>query len=273
MIAALALLLAGQGAATVPLGPAAFRDRVEAAVTAQTHWPVAALDERRFTATRADGSELTVSIDEVYARYLRNPAAVDALIERFVPAALGPEGEATVDQLVVILRPADYLQRSLPADVPRTDVLASRPMAGDLAWYLAVDAPRTIRLASPADLARWHLDEAAAWARAVANVKGRVGPLEQTRLGDEDGADGLGAKSGLAPSVLADPAMCGPAAPEGAGGQLVLLYARDLYLYALPADAAHFWTRARAEIAAGRSLSHTVVTCRAGRWVTATPPR
>jgi hypothetical protein len=147
-------------------------------------------------------------------------------------------------------------------------------MAGDLSYFLAVDSPETIRLARPDDLARWKIGEAEAWRMAISHLKARIGPLTQTRLGSENGASGLAAASGLAPSMLADPAICGPSSPDGLGRQLVLVYARDMFLYSVPSDVAMtatFWSVAKTEVAAGRSMSATVLTCHAGHWTEVAP--
>ena len=258
------------------LSPVAFRDRLEAAVTAITHQPVANLDDRTFRTKQVSGTELTVSIDNVYPLYQADPSSLDAIVSRYAGVLAAPVQEgATLDQLVVIVRPSDYITRSLPPGASTANFLPPRPMASDLSLFLAIDAPDTIRPAGPADLRRWNIDVAEAWRRAVVNIKQRIGPLQPTRLGNERGAVGFGAASGLAPSMLADPSVCGPTAQNGIRGQLVLLYARDMFLYADPTDTAMtslFWSVVKAETAAGRSLSSTVLTCRSGRWEVAAPP-
>lgn len=148
-------------------------------------------------------------------------------------------------------------------------------MAGDLSFFLAVDSAETIRTASKDDLKRWGVDEETAWARAAANIKSRVGPLAQVRLSNENGVSGFTADSGLAPSVLADPSSCGPKTPNGVAGQVVLVLARDTFLYAPAEDRElmiSFWDAVERETAAGRSLSNTPITCRAGKWVSAQKP-
>ncbi len=95
------------------------------------------------------------------------------------------------------------------------------------------------------------------------------------RFGGEEGPGGIAADSGLAPSILAEPAFCGPQAQDGTEGQVVLLYARDMFLYAAPTDREQtdrFWKAAKAEIAGGRSLSSTPLTCHDGHWVVAKAP-
>jgi hypothetical protein len=88
------------------------------------------------------------------------------------------------------------------------------------------------------------------------------------------GALGFSASSGLAPSVLADPQMCGSPA-SGFEGDVVLLFAHDTFLMADPKDTDQtrlFWKAVKEEIAADRTLSKTPFTCRGGHWVAATAP-
>lgn len=106
-------------------------------------------------------------------------------------------------------------------------------MAGDVSFYLAVDAPNSIRTVGPSDLKRWGIDEAQAWRTGVKNIKARIGPLGVIHLGDESGASGLAADSGLAPSILADATLCSPEHPDGMNSQIVLVYARDMFLFAV----------------------------------------
>lgn len=127
----------------------------------------------------------------------------------------------------------------------------------------------------PADLVRWSLGIDQAWARGVQNLKRRMGAMQAVRIGGEAGPSGLGAASGLAPSRLADPALCGPAAPTGIDRQIVLVVARDMFIFANPADideTRRFWVTARQLLATGSGLSSTPLTCKGGKWVVAPTP-
>jgi hypothetical protein len=260
------------------LSPTQFRDRMAAAVQAMTSQPVQTIDERTFHTKAVDGTDLTVSIDNAYAAYIADPPRLDAILARFVEGLResGARGREPVEQLVVIVRPSDYLARSLPPGASTDAFLAPRPMAGDLSYFLAVDSPNSTRLAMKSDLTHWRIDEATAWQTATANIRKRVGTLGIVRLGEGDGPAGIGSESGLAPSILADPATCSKeSAPDGMGRQIVLLYSRDMFLFAIPSDkseTARFWTTVKQEIRAGRSLSSTPLTCRDGRWLAVAIP-
>lgn len=245
-------------------------------MSAATGNPTTTLDERTFKGKAADGEEVTVNIDSVYAQYLAEPVRLEAVVDRYARVMSGISGGgATADQLVVIVRPTNYLANSLPAGTSIDHFVPPRPLAGDLSYFLAVDSTDTIRTAGREDLAHWHLSEADAWTRARQQLKTRVGPLQLVRLGGEDGPSGLGAESGLAPSIIADPALCGPGAPEGRRGWIVLIFDRETLLFADPSDEVQtqrFWAVIKQARAARTSLSSTPLTCRNGHWVVARAP-
>lgn len=272
----IAALLAVAVAAEPPLSPSAFRERFAAAVTEASGRPTVRVDERTFATKLANGTDVTVSIDNAYVEYQADPSRLVAILAKYSEVLLrsGQIPSEPLERLVVIVRPTDYIRRSLPPSASLANFVPSRPMAGDLSFFLAVDSEQSIRSAVVADLARWKIDEATAWRRAIANLEDRIGPVAPTHLGSEAGAFGFGAASGLAPSLLADPMLCGPATKD-MNGQLVLLYTRDMFLLADPKDEVmtkKFWSAVDAEVTAGRSLSSTPLTCRDGRWVTATHP-
>ena len=85
----------------------------------------------------------------------------------------------------------------------------------------------------------------------------------------EPAASVIVAESGLAPSILGDPVLCGPASPTGLKGAVVLLLARDALLVGFPDDKDSmraFWKVTREQIGKDQSLSKTAITCRNGRW-------
>jgi len=256
-----------------PLPIAAFRDHYAAAAKAATGVEAKVVDERTFSTRTVDCVNLQVNVDNAYEMYLRQPDALEPIIKHFVNILIHPmDHSATIDQLVIIVRPTDYLARSLGPDAKLDNFPASHPMAGDVSAFLAVDAPDRIRTITVSDLAAWKIDASTAWSTAERNIKARIGPLAFGRIeGDAVSASVMTAESGLAPSLLVQQEMCSVAAPAGLGGQVVLLYAKDAYLFALPSDrlmTARFWKTAKTAIAAGKSLSRTPITCRRGRWVT-----
>lgn len=264
-------------AADAELSQSAFRDRLAATISTTTGRPIEKVDARTFKTKATDGTELTISIDNAYAEYQSEPARLDAIIVKYARLVntTTDRVEDGVDQLVVIVRPSDYLTRSVPAGAKLQGILRERPLAGDLSLFLAVDGAGTIRTATTDDLARWKLEEATAWTRAIANIRQHVGAVALVKLGDKNGPSGITAESGLAPSLLADPGFCGGKAADGMEGLLALLYSRDAFLYADPRDGAQvkqFWKAVKKMIASNGALSSTPMTCHDGHWVATNAP-
>lgn len=268
--AAFALALSGATAASAePLSPAAFRDRLAASISSSTGVPAKPVDDRTFTKKDAEGSEVTISIDNAYAEYLSDPEQLDTILKRFERVFGTKQPVARLDQLTVIVRPSDYVAESLGSATAHDKAPAGRPLAGDLSVFLAIDSPETIRTVVFDDLKAWNLSEAQAWEAALASVKARIGPVGFARMKNEPAASVIVAESGLAPSILGDPVLCGPASPTGLKGAVVLLLARDALLVGFPDDKDSmraFWKVTREQIGKDQSLSKTAITCRNGRW-------
>ncbi len=254
-----------------PLTAVQFRDLFAVRAEKVIQNPTTMIDERTFKTISSDGTELTINVENAYAAYLGDEAKLEDVIERYLATLVSSQKTAmeALDQLVVIVRPTDYIKRSLQVGSSSDNFIAPRDFAGDLSIFLAVDSPISLRSASPDDLKRWKIDEPSAWKRALDNHQARVGPIRFVRLGNETGAQGVGADSGLAPSMLAQPSLCSEQKPSGISNQIVLLYSKDIFLFALPADEqmmTTFWSVVKSEIATGRSLSNTPFTCQNGRW-------
>jgi hypothetical protein len=238
------------------------------------------VDERTLKIVEQGRVETQINIENGFASYLANPAALEIIVARHAKLATAPEtaGES-VDQLVIIVRPSDYLISSgLTKTGPdkSNKFIAPRPMAGDLSFFLAIDSPETIRTASTDDLARWRLEEGAAWERATSNIRARMGELAMGPLeGQPNGATAIGAESGLAPSLLAEPMSCSTEHPAGVEGQIVLVVSRDAYIFGVPSDSdsmRRFWDTAKALTAAPAPFSATPLTCDDGRWEVVAAP-
>ncbi|OQW45818.1 MAG: hypothetical protein A4S16_12565 [Proteobacteria bacterium SG_bin6] len=251
------------------LSPAEFRDRVAAAMKAATGQPVTVIDERTFKMKQADGTESTVSIDNAYNDYLASPDRLDAIVSIFARVLAQGGPAAKLGDLVIIVRPKAYLEQSV-GKAANSAYPPPRALAGDIAQFLAFDTPEAIRLASLADLADLKIDQGQAWQRALSNLRGRIGPINEGVFGDSPGTTAFSADSGLSPSFLALPETCGPQAPNGRDAEQLLLFDRNVVFFGIPGngqDFAKFQQTARAVIAAGSSHSSTVITCRGGRWV------
>ncbi len=243
---------------------------------AATGFPATPVDDHTFVAKNSDGEEITINIDNAYAAYLAKPDDLDSLIQRFTSIFSASEQAAGLDQLTVIVRPSDYVTQSLSPRASLNAFPSPRPLAGDLSVFLAIDSPETIRTASLDDLKKWGLTEAEAWNRAISSIKARIGPLGFAKLEGEPDSSVMVANSGLAPSILADPVFCGPAAPSGLSEAVVLLLSRDAFLLGFPGEKRSirtFWKIAKDQIQQGLSMSRTAITCEGGQWVVAPTPK
>ena len=271
-VALIAAVLATAAPAADLLSLPAFRDRYAAAVAGATGGQTGAVGDRTFTGEWRDGPGLTINVENAYALYTARPGDLDAIIAKYVGTLTqsNTDNAPEVDQLVVIVRPTNYLRSNLAAGASLDNFVPPRPLAGDLSLFLAIDSADSIRTASPADLLRWKLDVASAWRQAIVNIRARIGTLAVGPIADAtDAATAIGGASGLAPSLLAEPSSCGPAAPSGLAGQVVLVAAKDAFLVGMPRERdsmRRFWKTATAMIDAGRSLSATPITCRDGKW-------
>lgn len=244
-------------------------------MTSKTGFPARPVDDRTFVTKNGDGTEVTIFVDNAYQQYLSQPDQLDAVITRFTAAFTAKEQAPGLDQLTLIVRPSDYVTQSLAPGASLASFPAARPLAGDLSMFLAIDSPETVRTASLDDLKNWGLTEEQAWNRAVSSVKARVGPLGFAQLEGEPDSSALVADSGLAPSVLADPAFCGPEKRDGLDGAIVLLMSRDALLLGFPKEKPSiesFWRVAKSEIKAKTALSSTPIACRGGRWESVAVP-
>lgn len=252
-----------------------YRERLaEAVAQLRPSATIMRVNERTLKILEEGRDETQINIENGFNSYLADPAALDSIVARYakLSIAMDATGES-VDQLVIIVRPSDYLISSgLTKAGPdkANKLIAPRPMAGDLSFFLAVDSPETIRTASTDDLERWRLDEASAWDRAASNIRSRMGGIAMGPLEDQpDSATAIGAESGLAPSLLADPVSCSLKHPKGNGRQVVLVVSRNAYIFGVPSDRdsmRRFWGTAKALTRAPAPFSATPLTCDNGRW-------
>jgi hypothetical protein len=272
-----AVLVVAAPVAASPISIAAFRDQMAAALSKRFTTTITPVGTTAFDAKMPDGSNLRVNVDNAYQQYLMAPAEIDAVIVKYIGVFAEANGadSATIDQLVVIVRPTNYLTENAAPGADLSKMLPPRPLAGDLSLFLAVDSPTAIRSAARDDLVRWRIDLPEAWKRAVPNIAVRIGALQMLRVNDESGASGYGGESGLAPSLLATATACSPENPDGIAGQIVLVVSRDVFLYGVPSDPEsmlRFWRSAKEAIARKETLSFTPITCRQGAWVTVPLP-
>jgi hypothetical protein len=155
----------------------AFRERVAAAVL-ERH-PAAEIervgDETLVVDLDGKSGGAVLQAGRLHGLYRECPEDLDRLVEQLAAAAEGAAAPATLDSLRVLVRPATYL---FPPG-PGGDTQLSRPIAGDLLAFVAVDAADSISFPTAAALRdELGLDSAMLWERALANTRAGLPEIE-----------------------------------------------------------------------------------------------
>jgi len=148
----------------------------------------------------AEGLQLFLGAQ--YARYLNAPDEAQVVIDRVARLAIAadePGESATRENLIVLVRPVEYVEQPGAEKMN----LIWRPFAGDFVEVVAVDAPETFQLADGEKVDLLFPTRDATWKAALANTRKRMGALEVERL--SEGVWAISSESGLSLSVLEDP--------------------------------------------------------------------
>lgn len=201
----LAVLTFVTPAVAEPLTPVQFRNQTRAAVERLAPGAkVRVVDERTLRVKLpGDGpnDELQMMLDGAYDRYLDNPDARDAIIEQMVRVLVSTNAPPVVtqDNVVILLRPSDYL---LSSDLGAIKAL-TRPFGEGFMEIVALDIGETFRVVGVEDLRPLGKDLDTIWRRAAANTRAKnavydVGPLTA-------GAWTISSESSLAPYFVMTP--------------------------------------------------------------------
>lgn len=146
-----------------------------------------------------DGSSLFVG--NAYERYLNQPDQLEAIVGQMARTAVATEDPAAITQesLVVLIRPIDYVTQSGLDKI----TFLTRPFAGDFVEIVAVDGAETFQMTAADKIVPLFPDEAAAWARAEANTRAKMGRMEIETL--EPGVWSITNESSLALSFVKQP--------------------------------------------------------------------
>ena len=221
-----------------------FRDAYAAAIRrAHPDAQVKAVADDELEVTLAGGNgEHDVFVDNAYNFYRADPTQLDAILARYVAAAEEAQRPETDDpsQLVVLVRPRSYLERvtRLQQGSRHRGVTAplTRPIAGDLLAFVAIDHPNTYDF-PPADRLRAELkmDDDAIWTRALANtakhLPGLPRPSRTKAIATLMSGDGLGS------SLLAEPDIWDAPTQQKGGAPVVAPVAKDMVLLVHADDA------------------------------------
>lgn len=262
-----ALLCLEPAAAQQVQAPAQFRDAVMAAI--REHAPGAQVEARGDLALHVrtpSGEDRTMDVSRAYSEYTADPASHDQIIARWARvSSLSADDVQRTERIVSILRPRTMVeaQERAVAQGGESARLVYRPFAGDLVEVLAFDSADALLMASRGALAELGLSEAQAWALAPNNLVQRAGRLELHPVRGQDTIAYVTGGNGLAPSALTDSELC---AEQHA--TLYLVVDRNGYFMNdpdAPGAATAFRAFVRPIIAAGESMSSTILTCRNGR--------
>ena len=121
-----------------------------------------------------DGASMFIG--NAYQRYLNKPEQLETIVGQMARAALGntDQVEVTPESLVVLIRPMDYVTQP---GFEKFKML-TRPFAGDFIEIIAVDGEETFLMTSADKVTPLFPDVAAAWARAEANTRAKMGRME-----------------------------------------------------------------------------------------------
>ena len=121
-----------------------------------------------------DASSLYVG--NAYERYLNDPGTLETIVSQMARTALVADASISVtpESLVVLIRPIDYVTQ------PGLDKLKflTRPFAGDFIEIVAVDGEETFQMTAADQITPLFPDEAAAWTRAEANTRAKMGRMD-----------------------------------------------------------------------------------------------
>jgi hypothetical protein len=208
------------GVSEQPLTKAQYRERVAQEIARQFPGSrIKRMGEASLIVTVPGERPTTQSLERSYAFYQDEPARLAEYV-RGESAAFAPV-KITPNALLVLVRPS--------ASNPQGRGLV-RPIAGDLIAIVAVDAPKAYQLLQGGELrAKLKMDDAAIWARALANTSAQIPyaprPLKPGRPAE------ISAGNGLASSLLANDAFWDSEPLTKAGPVVVAAMARDnLYL-------------------------------------------
>ena len=144
---------------------------------------------------------VSLFIGNAYQRYLNKPEQLETIVGQMARSALGDNDLAAVtpESLVVLIRPMDYVTQPGAENFK----LLTRPFAGDFIEIVAVDGEETFTM-TPADkIMPLFPDVAAAWARAEANTRAKMGRMEIETL--EPGVWTITNESSLALNFVTQP--------------------------------------------------------------------
>jgi hypothetical protein len=232
MLGVLAALMLATPALAKPLTPVQFRNQARAAVERLVPGvKVRVVDERTLRVRlpgAAPADELQMMLDGAYDRYLNDPEAREAIIEqmvRLLVSANTPQA-ATQDNMVILLRPADYLESSGLGAVEALN----RPFGEGFIEIVALDVGETFRVVGLEDLLPVGRDKDTIWRKAAENTRAKNAVYNVSR--PEPGAWMISSDSSLAPYFVMTPDVWAANGVVMKGDPIAVFLERNLLLLA-----------------------------------------
>lgn len=269
VLALVAAILVAGAAHAEPIGRAAFRDAVIAAVRKQAPGtPIHVTGEETFVAGQGP-KEVNAYTGNLYLEYAEDPSQFQATVAkaaRVLMLAAEPARYAAAD-LRVAVRPRAYVKAGLNGELKAM----TRPIVGDLLAIVAIDTPEAVSFPPADDLQnQLKLADSALWARALANT--RVHMPKRLDALKTNAVNLITLDDGYAASVLADDDLWRDADKRYPEGLVVAAPERNTVLV-LRRHAANdvdvVRTLVKAAANSPQALTDLVLVRQGGRWVVA----
>jgi len=232
MLGVMAALAIATPSLAKPLTPLQFRNQAGAAVERLLPGAkVRAVDERTLRIKLPGGGrddELRMMLDGAYDRYLVDPDARDAIIEQMVRALVSANTApvATQDNMVILLRPVDYLEVS---GLGAVEAL-TRPFGAGFMEIVALDVGETFRVVGVDELLPVVKEKDAIWRKAAENTRARNSVYEVAH--PAAGVWTISAPSSLAPYFVLSPDLWAANGVSIKGDPVAVFLERNLLLLA-----------------------------------------
>lgn len=256
------LLFGDAASAQALLSPNAFRDQVVAAIHHENPaFTVTATGPLILAVDQPDGTDQSISLDNLYHSYEAAPDDLATLVDRMARVVVGRvEVPHDADALVIILRPREYLDHL--ASLGGRPI--SRPLAGDLFELLAFDSPEALHVVMSETLRETQMNADEAWIRAAQNLPHHMGAFQSSTAEGCPGVVIVREPNGLAPSHLIEDNFCLSEQTHS----LYVVVDRDAYAVAHKSDH-RAETSLRGLARSGALMSSTLLECLDARLVTA----
>lgn len=232
VLGVLAALAVATPSLAKPLTPLQFRNQARAAVERLLPGAkVKIVDERTLRIKLPGGGrddELQMMLDGAYDRYLLDPSARDAIIEQMVRVLVSANTApvATQENMVILLRPADYLEVSGLGAVKAL----TRPFGVGFMEIVALDIGETFRVVGVEDLTPVVKEEDAIWRKAAENTRARNAVYDVGR--PAKGVWTISSASSLAPYFVLSPDLWAANGVAIKGDPIAVFLERNLLLLA-----------------------------------------